>query len=56
MFLSLLIFAGNSTCIYFWVMLGCLARYNDIILGKNEKFTVSGVFNKILKAGRKANG
>ncbi len=55
-FMSLLIFAGNSTCIYFWVLLGYLARMNDFVLGEGKAMRISTVFDKIFKSEKKANG
>lgn len=48
LFLGHLIFANISTCLYFWVCLGALARANELIRNKNkEKFKVSLITDKL---------
>ncbi len=48
MFLGHLLFANVSTCLYFWVILGFLAKANEIIIGKSsDKLKISLITDKI---------
>ena len=49
-FFNLLIFAGNSTCIYFWMILGALARANELLLEKEcPALKIATPFDRIFK-------
>lgn len=50
LFLGQLVFANISTCLYFWVCLGALAKANEIIGNKeNGKLKMEFLFSKLLK-------
>lgn len=46
LFLGELVFTNISTCLYFWVSLGALARCNQIIFGRSPRWTVGYWFDK----------
>lgn len=49
MFLGHLLFSNISTCLYFWICLGALAKANELIRGKeNKTFKLSTITEKFM--------
>ena len=57
LFLGQLVFANISTCLYFWVCLGALAKTNEITKGKScDKLKVEFLLNKVFSLKAKKEG
>lgn len=49
LFLGELVFTNISTCLYFWIALGALARCNQIVFGRSPRWTVGYWFDRFFR-------